>query len=107
MLSVAPKLRPVLDPDFLPAALFGEAAGGPVAMINDAAAAGVAEMHFGAGCGFMGKVLLLTLGTGVGSYFAFQGIVTPMELGHFPWGKQGKSAERYVAASVRERKDLS
>jgi polyphosphate glucokinase len=89
------------------AALFGKATGSPVAMINDAAAAGAAEMHFGAGRGFMGKTLLLTLGTGVGSCFAFQGIVTPMELGHFPWGKQGKSAERYVAASVRERKDLS
>jgi polyphosphate glucokinase len=30
-----------------------------------------------------------------------------MELGHFPWGKNGKSAEAFVAASVRDRKDLS
>lgn len=89
------------------AKLFGEATGCPVAMINDAAAAGVAEMHFGAGRGFMGKALLLTLGTGVGSCFAYQGVVTAMELGHFPWGKRGKSVEDYVAASVRERKDLS
>ena len=87
--------------------LFSAATGCPVALTNDAAAAGLAEMRFGAGRGFTGKVLLLTLGTGVGSCFAYQGIVTAMELGHFPWGKHGKSAENYVAASVRERKDLS
>ena len=89
------------------AKLFGRATGCSVAMINDAAAAGVAEMHFGAGRGFMGKTLLLTLGTGVGSCFAYQGVVTAMELGHFPWGKQGKSVEKFVAASVREKKKLA
>jgi polyphosphate glucokinase len=89
------------------AKLFGHATGCPIALINDAAAAGVAEMRFGAGSGFMGKTLLLTLGTGVGSCFAYQGVVTAMELGHFPWGKHGKSAEAFVAASVRDRKDLS
>lgn len=87
--------------------LFSKATGCPVALINDAAAAGVAEMHFGAGRGFMGKTLLLTLGTGVGSCMAYQGVVTAMELGHFPWGKHGKSAEKFVAASVRDQKDLS
>lgn len=89
------------------AKLFGEATGCPIAMINDAAAAGIAEMRFGAGRGFMGKALLLTLGTGVGSCLAYQGVVVPLEIGHFPWGKKGKSVERYVAASVRDRKDLS
>jgi polyphosphate glucokinase len=88
------------------AKLFGHATGCPVAMINDAAAAGIAEMRFGAGRGFMGKTLLLTLGTGVGSALAYQGVVFPLELGHFPW-KHGKSAEKFVAASVREEKDLS
>lgn len=87
--------------------LFGRATGCPVAMVNDAAAAGIAEMHFGAGRGFMGKALLLTLGTGVGSCLAYQGIVVPLEIGHFPWGKHGKSVEKYVAASVRDQKDLS
>jgi polyphosphate glucokinase len=87
--------------------LFGEATGCPIAMINDAAAAGIAEMRFGAGRGFMGKALLLTLGTGVGSCLAYQGVVVPLEIGHFPWGKQGKSVEKYVAASVRDRKALS
>lgn len=89
------------------AKLFGEATGCPIAMINDAAAAGIAEMRFGAGRGFMGKTLLLTLGTGVGSCLAYQGVVVPLEIGHFPWGKQGKSVEKYVAASVRDRKGLS
>lgn len=88
------------------AQLFGKATGCRVAMINDAAAAGVAEMRFGAGKDFMGKALLLTLGTGVGSCLAYQGVVVPLELGHFPW-KHDKSAEKYVAASVREDKDLS
>ncbi|MSU48091.1 MAG: ROK family protein [Opitutus sp.] len=88
------------------AKLFGKVTGCRVAMINDAAAAGVAEMHFGAGRGFLGKALLLTLGTGVGSALAFQGVVVPLELGHLPW-KHGKSAEKHVAASVREAKDLT
>jgi polyphosphate glucokinase len=88
------------------AKLFGKATDCPVSMINDAAAAGLAEMRFGAGRDFRGKTLLLTLGTGVGSVLAYQGVVVPLELGHFPW-KHGKSAEKYVAASVREEKDLS
>ncbi len=88
------------------AKVFGKATGCRVAMINDAAAAGLAEMRFGAGRGFMGKTLLLTLGTGVGSVLAQQGVVIPLELGHFPW-KNGKGAEKYVAASVREEKELS
>lgn len=88
------------------ARLFGKATGCRVAMINDAAAAGLAEMRFGAGRRFMGKALLVTLGTGVGTCLAYQGVVVPLELGHFPW-KHGKSAEKHVAASVREDKDLS
>jgi polyphosphate glucokinase len=88
------------------AKLFGKATRCRVAMINDAAAAGIAEMRFGAGRGFNGKALLLTLGTGVGSCLAYQGVVVPLELGHFPW-KGGRSAEKYVAASVREDKDLA
>ena len=88
------------------AKLFGKATGCPVTMINDAAAAGIAEMRLGAGRGFSGKTLLLTLGTGVGSCLAYRGVVFPLELGHFPW-KGGKSAEKFVAASAREEKDLS
>jgi polyphosphate glucokinase len=75
-------------------------------LINDAAAAAVAEMRFGAGRRFMGKTLLLTLGTGIGTCLAYQGVVIPLELGHFPW-KSGKDAEKYVANGVREKKELS
>ncbi len=85
--------------------LFGKATGCPVAITNDAAAAAMAEMKFGAGRNFTGKALLLTLGTGVGSALAYQGTVVPLELGHLPWPGD-KSAEKYVAASVREDKDL-
>lgn len=86
--------------------LFAKATGCPVTMINDAAAAGVAEMRFGAGKGLRGKVMILTLGTGVGSCLSYEGVVVPLELGHFPW-KNGKGAEKHVAASVREAKGLS
>ncbi len=85
--------------------LFGKAIRLPVALINDAAAAGLAEMRFGAGRGFKGKVLLLTLGTGVGSVLFYRGALFPCELGHIPM--DGRDAEKRVAASVRQRKDLS
>ncbi|MBI5691935.1 MAG: ROK family protein [Verrucomicrobia bacterium] len=88
------------------ARLFGRATGCRVAMINDAAAAAVAEMRFGAGRGFLGKVLFLTLGTGVGTCLAYQGVVYPLEFGHFPW-KGGRDAEKYVSTAARDRKDLS
>ncbi len=88
------------------AKLFSKATGCPVALINDAAAAAFAEMRYGAGRGFMGKTLLLTLGTGVGSALGYQGVVVPCEFGHLP-GKGGRSIEKEVAASVREEKNLS
>jgi polyphosphate glucokinase len=85
--------------------LFSRAAGRPVALFNDAAAAGLAEMKFGAGRNFQGKALLLTLGTGVGSALFYRGVLIPCEFGHLPF--KGRSAEKYVAASVKEKKDLS
>ncbi len=88
------------------ARLFGAATRCRVAMINDAAAAALAEVRFGAGRGFAGKTLFLTLGTGVGSCLASQGVVVPLELGHFPW-KNERDAEKHVSAAARERKDLS
>ncbi|HEY3757991.1 MAG TPA: ROK family protein [Opitutaceae bacterium] len=86
-------------------ALFGKAAGHEVMLLNDAAAAGIAEMRFGAGRNFPGKVLLLTLGTGVGSILAYRGMVVPLELGHLKW--HGGAAEKRVAASIRKEEDLS
>jgi len=85
--------------------VFAKATRRRVALLNDAAAAGLAEMKFGAGRGFMGKTLLLTLGTGVGSALAYHGTVVPCEFGHLP--HEGKSYEKFVAASVREREELT
>lgn len=85
--------------------LFANATKCRVAITNDAAAAAMAEVKFGAGRDFAGKMLILTLGTGVGSALAFQGVVVPCEFGHLPW--KGRDAEKHVAASVRERKELS
>ena len=96
-----------LDSDFIGCngeKLFAKATGCPVALINDAAAAAVAEMKFGAGRNFRGKTLLLTLGTGVGSALAYRGTIYPCEFGHLPF--HNRDAEKLVAASVRERKDL-
>ena len=85
--------------------LFAKATRCPVALLNDAAAAGVAEMRFGAGRGFAGKTLLLTLGTGVGSALAYHGVVVPCEFGHLP--HRGKAYEKFVGAAARDRGNLS
>jgi len=86
-------------------ALFAKATRCRIRLVNDAAAAGLAEMRFGAGRGFSGKALLLTLGTGVGSVLFHEGVVFPCEFGHLPF--KGRDAEKYVAASVRKARDLS
>ncbi|HEU5079294.1 MAG TPA: ROK family protein [Opitutaceae bacterium] len=86
--------------------LFGKAAGCPVHVLNDADAAGLAEMKFGAGSTHDGVVLLLTLGTGVGSALFYRGVLYPnSELGHLPM--HGVDAEKLVAASIRTEQDLS
>jgi polyphosphate glucokinase len=87
------------------AALFRRATGCPVRLVNDADAAGLAEMRFGAGRGRKGTVILLTFGTGIGSALFYDGRLVPnAELGHIPW--RGKPFERYAAASVRKRARL-
>lgn len=85
--------------------LFSKATGLRVALTNDAAAAALAEMKLGAGRGFEGKTLILTLGTGIGSALAYRGTVVPCEFGHLPL--HGKSAEHFVSAAARKRRDLS
>jgi polyphosphate glucokinase len=78
----------------------------PVSVVNDADAAGLAEMRFGAGKNKKGTVMLFTLGTGVGSAIFSDGVLLPnTELGHFP--HKGRSVEKYVAASVRKQANLS
>jgi polyphosphate glucokinase len=74
------------------ASLFGKAIGSEVAVLNDADAAGIAEMTFGAGAGVKGSVLMLTFGTGVGSALFTDGVlVRNTELGHIEI--RGKDAE--------------
>ncbi len=86
--------------------LFSKVAGMPVSLVNDADAAGVAEVRFGAGKGLTGTVLLLTFGTGVGSALFTNGQLFPnSELGHLKF--KGKDAERFVSAAARERKGES
>ena len=86
--------------------LFGDVTGCPVTVLNDADAAGYAEMRFGAGQGQDGVVLLVTLGTGIGSALFVDGYLVPnTELGHIEI--RGKDAERRAAASVREHKGWS
>jgi polyphosphate glucokinase len=80
--------------------------GRPVHMINDADAAGVAEMRFGAGVGEGGTVFLITLGTGTGSALFYNGMLVPnLELGHMEI--RGRDAERRSAAAARVRRGLS
>ncbi len=83
--------------------LLSAATGCPVTVLNDADAAGYAEMRFGAGQGQSGVVLLVTLGTGIGTALFVDGYLVPnTELGHIEI--RGKDAERRAAASVREKK---
>lgn len=75
-------------------------------VINDADAAGLAEMKFGAGRGNLGTVLILTLGTGIGSALFYRGQLFPnLELGFLPL--KGAPAERYASAAVRKNEKLS
>ncbi|MEL6528189.1 MAG: ROK family protein, partial [Chloroflexota bacterium] len=81
--------------------------GQPTVVMNDADAAGIAEMRFGAGKGHDGTVIILTLGTGIGSAFFRKGILLPnTELGHIHLAS-GIETENYAAESIRESQDLS
>ena len=87
-------------------ALFQNATGRPVGVVNDADAAGIAEVRFGAGRDRKGVVVLITLGTGIGSAVFVDGVLVPnTELGHLPL--HGADAEDWAAESIREEDDLS
>ncbi|MEU5596326.1 polyphosphate--glucose phosphotransferase [Streptomyces sp. NPDC020298] len=88
-------------------ALFSGRLGGlPVTVVNDADAAGVAEMEFGAGRGRRGTVVLLTFGTGIGSAVFTDGILLPnTELGHLEL--HGHDAEKRASSKAKEDHDLS
>ena len=88
------------------AELFRRHLGGPVTVVNDADAAGIAEMHFGAGRGRDGVVILLTFGTGIGSAIFHNGKLLPnSEFGHIQI--RGKDVEKRASEKVREEKGLS
>ena len=79
--------------------------GNPVRVVNDADAAGLAEMRWGAGRGVEGMVLMLTLGTGIGTSLFVEGRLVPnTELGHIEI--RGKDAEHRASDSARKREDL-
>ncbi len=81
--------------------------GCPAMVLNDADAAGIAEMRFGIGREYLTDyVLFLTLGTGIGSAFFVKGNLWPnTELGHLQ--VRGMDAERWAGDSVRREKGLS
>lgn len=84
----------------------GKALGRPGFIVNDADAAGLAEMRFGAGRGRAGTVLVVTLGTGVGTALFRNGALVPnTELGHIE--VRGKDAEQRASAAARTRRRLS
>jgi polyphosphate glucokinase len=98
-----------VDPQWIgtdAAKLFTEAIGSDVTVVNDADAAGIAEVTFGAGKDCAGVVIMVTLGTGIGSALFVDGTLVPnTELGHLKMGK--KDAEKRAAESVREEQGLT
>lgn len=98
-----------IDPSWIgvnAAGLFGDHAPCDFTVINDADAAGLAEMKFGAGRGHDGVVLLLTIGTGIGSALFVDGKLVPnTEFGHVEL--RGTIAEHVASGKVRQEKQLS
>jgi polyphosphate glucokinase len=85
--------------------LLGERLGRTVLAINDADAAGIAEMTYGAGLGLDGTILILTIGTGIGSALFIDGRLVPnTEFGHVEF--KGKDAETRLSGTARERRGL-
>src|SRR3954452_19891046 len=86
--------------------LFTDATGRDVHVVNDADAAGLAEVRYGAARGRSGLVIVTTLGTGIGSALVNDGVLVPnSELGHLEI--DGHDAESRAANSARTREDLS
>jgi polyphosphate glucokinase len=86
--------------------IFTDATGRDVHVVNDADAAGLAEVRYGAAAGRTGLVIMTTLGTGIGSALINDGVLVPnTELGHLEI--DGHDAETRAANSAREREELS
>lgn len=87
-------------------ALVEKPLGRPVIFLNDADAAGVAEVKWGAGKGIKGTAIMLTFGTGIGTAFFVDGILLPnSELGHIHLPVHGE-AEKWTSAHVRTAEKL-
>jgi polyphosphate glucokinase len=88
-------------------ALLGDRLGGlPVTVVNDADAAGVAEVQFGAGRDRQGTVIMLTFGTGIGSAVFSDGVLVPnTELGHLELG--GHDAETRASTKAKDDHELT
>jgi polyphosphate glucokinase len=86
--------------------LLGKVTGCPCSLINDADAAGLAEMRFGAGKGRAGTVIMVTLGTGIGTAVFHNGNLLPnTEFGHLDM--DGMDAEHRASDAARQRQELS
>ena len=86
--------------------LFSARTGQNVTILNDADAAGLAEMHYGAGIKSSGTTIVVTAGTGLGTALFRDNILVPnTELGHLQL--HGKSAEQIASAAVRTKLNLS
>ena len=98
-----------LDPAWIglnTAEFLAKAVGNPVRVLNDADAAGMAEMTFGAGVGEQGTVLMLTFGTGIGSALFINGILVPnTEFGHIE--VRGQDAEKRASERAKELHNMS
>ena len=98
-----------IDPSWIDAPaekIFSDALGRKVVLVNDADAAGLAEVKFGAAKDNEGLVLVTTLGTGIGSALIYRGVLVPnTELGHLEI--DGHDAETQAAASVKTALGLS
>lgn len=85
--------------------LFSTKVGQPAHVMNDADAAGIAEMRYGVGRSENGLVIMLTFGTGIGSAMFHEGDLIPnSEFGHLEFA--GMAAEHYAAARLVEREEL-
>ena len=92
--------------DFEGEKLFEAKLGHDVVLVNDADAAGVAELHYGAAKGQKGLVVMTTLGTGIGSALIYDGVLIPnSELGHLEI--DGYDAETRAASSIKDKEGLS
>jgi len=86
--------------------IFEDELGRDIYLVNDADAAGIAEVHYGAAKDHPGLVILTTLGTGIGTAIVYRGVLVPnSELGHIE--VDGHDAEKRAASSVKENEGLS